>query len=390
VCLLPRSRPVSAAGGVLSSIFINTFFISRTPMRPHRRLSISRFLFALIFLAAFICPPTRSAQFAQPWNFPVNQLAEKIAAAAGAPPGPLAMNMTNSSSLRAPDASAIYDSVLAALRARRFSIASPAPANSTLTRVQVTFSEDATRYLLVAQVWTEPGADAQVAIVPAAKLADHAATTREVSVLLGRRVVWSQQGKILDFVLLDMTAQAKKLVLLEPERVAFYSGVPLQWNLDGFVPVTHAAAWPRDLSGIIDPQSGSVSVNGAPCVGDVMHADGLHCEQLRGGLSRVIDANQIRATQDDRMSDIVNMGSVCSDLGPLLLSSGTGDWSQPDQLMVYDAVAQRGLPIGQPFEIPGPVLAMGVSADRRSVRVVSRNLQTGMYEASIVTASCGN
>ena len=359
-------------------------------MRPDRRLSISRFLFALILLAACISPSVRSAQLPPQWNSSVNQLAEKIAAAAGAPPGPLAMNMTNSSSLRAPDASAIYDGVLAALRARRFQIASPAPPMSTVTRVQVTFSEDATRYLLVAQVWTAPGADAQVAIVPAAKLADHAATGHEVSVSLSRRVVWSQQGKILDFVLLDMAAQAKQLVLLEPERVVFYSGVPPQWNSDGFVPVTHVSAWPRDLSGAIDPQSGAVTVNQASCVGDVMHPDGLHCEQPRGGSSRATDANQIRRIDDERMNDIINMGNVCSDLGPLLLASGTGDWSQPDQLMVYDAVAQRGIPIGQPFEIPGPVFAMGMSADRKSVRVVSRNLQTGMYEASIVTASCGN
>jgi hypothetical protein len=367
------------------------FSILRNPMRPHRRPLAPWYLLPALFVAVlFTSHVVRSAQLPLQWNSPVNLLAEKIAAAAAAPPGPLAMNMTNSSSLRVPDASAIYDGLLAALRARHFQIASPAPPTSTLTRVQVTFSEDATRYLLVAQVWTAPGTNAQVTIVPAAKLADHSPTTREDSVSLSRRVIWSQAGKILDFDLFDQAGQSKNLILLEPERVAFYSGVPPQWNFDGFVPVTHVAAWPRDLSGAIDPQSGSVTINGAPCEGDVIHPDGLHCEQQRGGSSRVMDSNQIRRVADDRMGDTVSWGTVCGDLGPLLLSSGTADWSEPDHLQVYDAAAQRGLPLGQPFELPGPVLAMGMSADRKSVRVVSRNLQTGMYEASIVTASCGN
>jgi hypothetical protein len=42
----------------------------------------------------------------------------------------------------------------------------------------------------------------------------------------------------------------------------------------------------------------------------------------------------------------------------------------------------------EPLEFSGPILALWPLLDARTVRVVSKNLQTGMYEASVVTASC--
>jgi hypothetical protein len=88
-----------------------------------------------------------------------------------------------------------------------------------------------------------------------------------------------------------------------------------------------------------------------------------------------------------------------SDLGTLtpacgsqwqILTTGTGDWTQPDRLQLYEIKDRRAIAEGQPLEVPGPVLALWPENDGKSARVVVRNLETESYEASIVTVSCGN
>jgi hypothetical protein len=73
-----------------------------------------------------------------------------------------------------------------------------------------------------------------------------------------------------------------------------------------------------------------------------------------------------------------------------VLVTGTGDWTQRDQIQAYDLKNHQALANGPPLEFPGPVLALWPSEDGKTVRVISRNLQTGAYEASIVSVSCGD
>jgi hypothetical protein len=73
-----------------------------------------------------------------------------------------------------------------------------------------------------------------------------------------------------------------------------------------------------------------------------------------------------------------------------VLVTGTGDWTQTDHVQLYEIIDDQPVPIGQRLEFPGPILAMWSSDDKKSARVVSRNLQTGMYEASIVSVSCSD
>jgi hypothetical protein len=73
-----------------------------------------------------------------------------------------------------------------------------------------------------------------------------------------------------------------------------------------------------------------------------------------------------------------------------VLVTGTGDWTEPDHIQIYEIENQEATAVGQPLEFPGPILALWPADDGKSARVVSRNLQTGMYEASIVSVSCGN
>jgi hypothetical protein len=358
-------------------------------MRPLWRFSIPLTAAALAFLASLfgLSYAQSMPQLPVQWSAPVSSLAEKIAAAAGAP-GPLAMSLTNNSSLGAADASAVYDGLLASLRARRFQIAGPALPTPPITRVQVTLSENASRYIWVAQVWTAPGADAdpQVAMVSAVKPADRTGSKMEAALTLSRRLIWSQSGRMLDFDYQDTPNPG--LVILEPEQIDFYHSDEMQWVLDHAVPVSHARAWPRDLSGAFDVTNGKVIFDGAPCTGDFLHPEGLRCDQLRQNQTGSTNENAIRIQIDGRGTDVVSLGAACQSLGPILLASGTGDWTQPDDLRAYEAAGGPLRALGQPDEFAGPVLALGMGGDGKSARAVVHNLQTGNYEAYVVTASC--
>jgi hypothetical protein len=72
-----------------------------------------------------------------------------------------------------------------------------------------------------------------------------------------------------------------------------------------------------------------------------------------------------------------------------LLVSGTGDWTERDLLRAYRTRNfDSPVAISDPLAFPGPIMALWPSVDGRAARVVSKNLQTGMYEASVVTVSC--
>ncbi|MGA8221144.1 MAG: hypothetical protein WB780_05765, partial [Candidatus Acidiferrales bacterium] len=72
------------------------------------------------------------------------------------------------------------------------------------------------------------------------------------------------------------------------------------------------------------------------------------------------------------------------------LVTGTGDWTQADYVQLYEIQDDQPIPIGQRLEFSGPILAMWSADDKKSARVVSKNLQTGMYEASIISVSCSD
>jgi hypothetical protein len=86
--------------------------------------------------------------------------------------------------------------------------------------------------------------------------------------------------------------------------------------------------------------------------------------------------------------NIVSIARGCGE-GWQILASGTGDWTEPDLLRSYE-VAGAGAPRAdsEALEFPGPILALWPSLDGSTARVVSKNLKTGTYEASIVSVDC--
>jgi hypothetical protein len=88
-------------------------------------------------------------------------------------------------------------------------------------------------------------------------------------------------------------------------------------------------------------------------------------------------------------SDVVSIDSGCGSTWQVL-ATGAGDWTQKDQIQLYEIKDSRATAIGQPMPLSGPVLALWPADDGKSARLISRSLESGSYEASIVSVSCGN
>jgi hypothetical protein len=108
------------------------------------------------------------------------------------------------------------------------------------------------------------------------------------------------------------------------------------------------------------------------------------------GKSRLYDATaEPAATLSGWGDDIAAISAEC-DSSPHALVTGAADWTQSDRIQLYAVGGGTAGAEGQPLEFPGPILALWPADDLKSGRVVSRNLRTGMYEASTVSVSCGN
>ena len=88
-------------------------------------------------------------------------------------------------------------------------------------------------------------------------------------------------------------------------------------------------------------------------------------------------------------SDIASIASACGS-GWQVVATGSGDWTQKDQMQLYEIRDRKAVAIGEPIEFPGPTLSVWTTDDGKSARVISRNLESGLYEASIVSVGCGN
>lgn len=114
------------------------------------------------------------------------------------------------------------------------------------------------------------------------------------------------------------------------------------------------------------------------------------------GLARLYeDAAQPVAFFPDWGSQVASIYSGCGS-GWQLLVTGTGDWTQPDKIQAVDLADSRPQTVSDPMEFPGPILALHTQGPRTSDNApsnaravaVDRNLQTGRYEAYLLSIAC--
>lgn len=372
-------------------------------------------------------------------------LAEKIAAA---------LNSSSTLSIEINDISATAPVDLARLRAgleadmalRGDRLMPPASADAL---VQVTISQNVQSYMLVAEV--HHGPSEQVAIVPVSESDDTKAQSSRVPGIQ-RRVVWQQSQPILDFAQGAIDPHRNLWYFLETDELVAYEFDDGAQVLRDARPISRAEA-NRDLRGrllLTDATHVTAFAGEIRCEGAWSPAFAVDCRNNAGQqwpmgpVNWIFDAARndfsgsmilsnsltvrfppffsaasptagatgqnssrwVLAEIDGTAqlfsgaaepvaafagwgSDVLSVAPAC-DSAWQVLATGPGDRTQPDSIQLYEITDSRAIPIGQPLGIPGPVLALWPAEDGKSARVISRNIQTGLYEASIVSISCGN
>jgi len=352
-------------------------------MRLLPRLSL-RCAFILSLLLAFAAASSEgqaAAPLPSDWTNALGSLADKIAAVTKRGEG-LSVEVKNISSLSAADVDGLRQLLVTDLSRRNRRVVAESSADAAL---QVTFSESADGYVWIAQIL---GGDKENVVMVSIAAPNHKANTKEAPLTLHRKSIWEQDTKILDFgILRDSTAGGPSmLIVLDTDKLSFYSSEDKDWKLARTVNLQHGRPAQRDVRGRLDLQANKAELPDGECTGDFQHPETVTCASITMTADTETPKQTI-AIQGLSIEDYAVLAGTCGD-DSLTLASGTGDWTEPDFIQAYDG---RNLsPASQQIQVPGPVLELRRDDDGKSARVVSRNLKTGVYEASIVSVSCGD
>jgi hypothetical protein len=415
-------------------------------MSPFRRIVSPVLLGAFAF---FLCAVEPSgAQVSNPlphaWNEAVYALAQKTAGVLG--PGRAFSDQVNDVSTGAPvelaDVRHAFEEDML-LRGMR-PVAAPADA-----QVQIWISRSLMGFTLIAEIHRSDSQQATIVPVAAEDSVPHQPGPEPG---LQRKVVWQQAAPLLDFDQVSGDSTRIFWYLLESDHLLVYEFDSGQQVLEDARPIPIRYA-PRDLRGwiqAVDATHVSAFIGGTRCdvtwnpalttecrentgqqwpmgpvswtltpgrnhfSGTVTFASSLQAKfppfyssasplpgtSGQGPSLRVVVGVDGRAqlfqsgpdpvaTFDGWGSEIVSIAGGCGN-GWQVLATGTGDWTQKDQIQLYEIRETKAIAIGQPLDLPGPTLALWPADDGKSARVISRNIESGLYEASIVSISCGN
>jgi hypothetical protein len=333
----------------------------------------------------------------------------------------------------------------------------PATANAAATppavaappppaRVSVTLSENLADYLWVAEV--SQGSEKQALFVSVSRALVSAAAPAVTSIVLQKEFILSSPDAILDFAIIPSSAGAtKRLLVLQPERVALFAQTNGAWQMRSQAPIPHANPWPRDLRGLLalTGDSAQAMLPGVVCNITLASNMAAACDSgnsgwpLAPGFLRAFTllpittgegnlftfvplgaqdfdslaviaapatsggpAPVIGTTPEGRAllfdgsstpvasfsgwgSDVAALYSASRDRWPLLVA-GPGDWTAPDTIQAFEIVDNQAIPASGAVNFDGPVTALW-SKGEDAAAAISRNLKTGMYEAYLIQAT---
>jgi hypothetical protein len=323
-----------------------------------------------------------SPAFPATWNDGVKALAEKITAAVK-PSRAISLEIKNISSLGASEVEAVRVGLEKELTDRGLQL------GSSGTGVEVTLSENVEGLIWVAEIAEEKRS--HVEIVSIARPPTRVDNAEKASVTLSRELIWQQPAMFLDFSVFYGIPGAtySMLVILEPDRLNYYESRNADWSTFKSVNFPNAEPKQRDPVGAIAKTGNMVYAPGVRCTGEVENPAKLECalwkdRMLRGARIQLRfpghDDNDVTAAVADRCGNRM-----------VAVTSGNGDWTQPDSLQAYFVgdFREDAEPSGNAVTFDGPVLALHEEG-QNTMRAIVHNLKTGNYEGYVVTATCNH
>ena len=398
----------------------------------------SRFVLSLLLLS-FLLGPARASD----WSDPEQQLAQEITAITG--PGAVSLDLVNRSSLSQADIDGIRSTLRNQLSAAGLTLVNPDQAAAT---VQVSLSENLQSYVWVARI--QQGTNQPAIEIVSVPRVEPGTPLREPAVLLIRKIqLWSQEDPILDVAVID--SSPPHVIVLDPNKIAMHALEDGQWQLEQAFQVPHSRPWPRDLRGRLvlrkdhlvdaylpgifcssapgaalnlscresdDPwplASEQVTLNGffsptrnfftgalAPGIGQERTVPPFYSAApiprekyvlwvltgIDGQVREVDGVNVQTLSRPGWGSDMASTKTSCGSGSQVLVSSNS-DGATPDTVRAYEFPDREPVPVSQPVELGGRITSLWTESSGSTAVVVSRNWETGKYEAFRLTIACG-
>jgi hypothetical protein len=283
--------------------------------------------------------------------------------------------------------------------------------------VAFTISHNPRGLLLVAEI--ERGEDRQVAMV---EYTAPAAPARSPHALLDKRLLWEQDGPML-----DVLVAGDAMLVLEPADIVAYTRRSSGWERVDSRPLGGATAV-RDPRGQLQEagESFTAFLPGLVCRGAWKPALDVHCDsggtdlrftparntlQVEGwppvfsfaqieehsrplylmaeldGRTHLYDgATRPVGEFDTWGDDFVAIDNGCG-AGRAILASSAGPRDAADSIAAFEIVDRKPVEIGDPAEFSGPVTALWPAPG--GAIAIALDLATGRYAAYSLTISCG-
>lgn len=394
------------------------------------------------FLWLSICILSAPVIYAGEWASPEQELARKIAAVTG--PGAIALDVANRSSLSKKDVDDISQGLRVQLEALGARTVKPEQAAAT---VQVSLSENLQSYVWVAEIHQGTG-DSSVVMVSAPRQ-DSATFVHDSAAITIRKIpLWSQEERILDIAVLEEGSVPSHMAVLEADRVSLYRFKDGRWQREQGIEVSHARPWPRDmrgrlvlrqdhlldvyLPGVFCQTSNTVPLTLAcrasddpwplssqfPLGGFFAPTRNYFTGVLSPGIGRQTSATKFYsaaalprptytlwmfASVDgqihllDGITDQTVRVNWGSDLASVKTSCGSG-WqvlavrpgdNAVDSMRAFEVLDRDPVAVSPALDFAGGITALWTDAKGATATAVSRNAETGNYEAFRLAVTCG-
>jgi hypothetical protein len=392
----------------------------------------------LICVLNFLSP---AMVLAADWSAPESQLAGEIVAVTG--PGTVGLAIANRSSLNRNQVDEITRGLNSDLASLGLHFVNPDQAAAMVT---ISLSEDLQNYVWVAEI--HQGANESSVVMIATPRVGGAPTRRDaMAVTIHKALLWSQAQQILDVAIMD--GVPTHMAVLSANQVDLYRLENGQWRAEQTLPVPHLHPWPRDLRGrmvlrrdhLLDAFLPGVSCRSttslpfslncfesedpwplgteqltlnafftpsrnyftgalAPGIGKQTSAPAFYSaaalprdsytlwlfSAVDGQVHLLDGVTDRTAGTLDWGSDIAGVRGACGSGWNLLATSSRGKF---DSLRAFEIPDREPVAISQPVEFPGPITALWTETSGNTAIAVSRDLETGNYEAFRLSFTCG-
>lgn len=355
-----------------------------TPMMGTDRSNFS--CRTLLFLFVLLAAPM--AARAVTLEDSARDLAGKIAAVLPAKEN-VSCEIRNVSSMQPDEVARIEEALKADLQNEGF----PAHAKSAATAgIVVTLSESLNNFVWAAEISQGDASQVVFTIIPRPR--ENAVASSAMPITFRSEKFWEGPERVLDAMVVNSSSGDSLLLLLTPVSLLIRK---IGRDEVSIVQIPTTEPTTRDLAAGMTQSGNKVTVRflGQTCSFDLDARKLAECHPSEdpnrptGHVYENLSLEVLRPIPDDFWGRIAPVENSCR-TGPVYVSSGSGDYTKPDTVRLFESTLTNGVVVQNPLSdylhFAGPVMAL--HSNGTAPRAIVRNLETGNYEAYLFSITC--